>query len=108
MIAALSLFDSTVGASAGAQMSQPVGAPRAVNASSASEADFGQVLANASANSVSALKSGEAASIAGLEGKASVQQVVELVLSAEQSLHTAIAIRDKIVSAYQALSQMAI
>jgi flagellar hook-basal body complex protein FliE len=108
MIAALSLLDSTLGASSAAKISQTAETARATPAVSASDTDFGQILASASANAVGTLKSGEAASIAGIQGKASVQQVVESVLSAEQSLHTAIAIRDKIVAAYQALSQMAI
>jgi hypothetical protein len=34
------------------------------------------------------LRAGEAASIAGIQGKASTQQVVEAVMSAEQSLQT--------------------
>jgi flagellar hook-basal body complex protein FliE len=49
-----------------------------------------------------------AASIAGIQGKASTQQVVEAVMSAEQSLQTAVAIRDKVVAAYLELSRMAI
>jgi flagellar hook-basal body complex protein FliE len=54
------------------------------------------------------LKTGEAAAIAGLQGQASTQNVVESVMKAEHSLQTAISIRDKIVSAYQSISQMAI
>jgi flagellar hook-basal body complex protein FliE len=54
------------------------------------------------------MKAGEAASIAGIQGKASVQQVVEAVMSAEQTLQTAIAIRDKVVAAYQEIARMAI
>ena len=44
------------------------------------------------------LRAGEAAALAGMQGKASVQQVVEAVMSAEQTLQTAIAIRDKVVA----------
>jgi flagellar hook-basal body complex protein FliE len=54
------------------------------------------------------LKAGEAAAISGLEGQTSVQNVVESVMTAERSLQTAISIRDKLVSAYQSISQMAI
>jgi flagellar hook-basal body complex protein FliE len=43
-----------------------------------------------------------------MQGKMPVQQVVEAVLSAEQSLQTAIAVRDKVVAAYQEISHMAI
>ena len=43
-----------------------------------------------------------------LQGKASVQQVVEAVMSAERQLQTAIAVRDKVVAAYLEISRMAI
>jgi len=46
--------------------------------------------------------------MAGIEGKASVQQVVDSVMSAERTLQTGIAIRDKAVAAYQQISQMQI
>lgn len=42
------------------------------------------------------------------KGQASVQQVVEAVMSAEQSLQTALAVRDKVVAAYQEISRMQI
>ena len=70
--------------------------------------DFSQVLAQLSADAVGTIKQGEAMSIEGIEGKASVQQVVESVMSAEHTLQTVIAIRDKVVAAYQQISQMAI
>ncbi len=52
------------------------------------------------------LRAVEAASIAGIQGKISTQQVVEAVMSAEQSLQTAVAIRDKVVEAYQDILRM--
>ena len=50
----------------------------------------------------------EAAALGGLQGKSSVQEVVQAVMSAEQSLQAALAIRDKVVAAYQEISRMAI
>jgi len=79
-----------------------------VAARPAPSADFADVLAEVSGNAISTLKSGEAAAIGGIEGKASVQQVVEAIMSAEQTLQTALAIRDKVVSAYQEISRMAV
>ena len=43
-----------------------------------------------------------------MEGKTPVQQVVRSVLDAQQALQTAVAVRDKLVSAYQEVSRMAI
>jgi flagellar hook-basal body complex protein FliE len=76
--------------------------------SGAGAASFGEMMAQVASTAVDTLKAGEAASIQGIQGKASVQQVVEAVMSAEQTLQTAIAIRDKVVAAYQEISRMAI
>jgi flagellar hook-basal body complex protein FliE len=69
---------------------------------------FTDVLAQMTGNPMDALKSGEAMSIAGIQGKVSVQQVVQSIMTAEESLQAAIAIRDKVVSAYQEISRMSI
>lgn len=54
------------------------------------------------------VKAGEAAAVAGIEGKLDTRQVVDAVMAAEHSLQTVIAVRDKIVSAYLDLSRMQI
>lgn len=71
-------------------------------------ADFSTMLARMSSDAVDNLKAGESAAISGIQGRVSVQQVVEAVMSAEQTLQTAIAVRDKVVAAYQEISRMAI
>lgn len=69
---------------------------------------FGEVLAKMSADAIGTMKTGEATAISGIEGNASVQKVVEAIMSAEETLQAAIAIRDKVVNAYQEVSRMAI
>ena len=81
-------------------------APPAV--SSGAPTDFGSVLAQVAGDAIDKLKAGEATSISGLQGKASVQEVAKSVLDAQQALQTAVAVRDKVVSAYQEVSRMAI
>ena len=54
------------------------------------------------------LRQAEAVSIGGVKGTSSMQDVVEHVMSAEQSLQAVIAVRDKVISAYQEISRMAI
>lgn len=76
--------------------------------SSVPPADFGQMLGSIVTEAVDALGKGEATAIAGIQGKASVQQVVEAVMQAEQALHTAVTVRDKVVSAYLEISRMSI
>ena len=77
-------------------------------ATPAAGTDFGKVLADVANNTTDALKAGESAAIGGITGSRSVQQVVEAMLNADQALQTAIAVRDKLVSAYQEISRMTI
>ena len=64
--------------------------------------------AKVAADSVQTLSNAEAVSIQGLSGKAQTREVVDAVMQADQTLQTAIAIRDKIVTAYLELSRMSI
>lgn len=70
--------------------------------------DFGSVLAQVANDAMHTLSAGEATAISGLQGKASVQEVVKSVLDAEGAVQMVVAIRDKVVSAYQEISRMAI
>lgn len=70
--------------------------------------DFGAVLGRMTLEAISTLKASEATAIQGVRGQATTQQVVEAVMSAEQTLQASIAIRDKVVSAYLEVSRMAI
>jgi flagellar hook-basal body complex protein FliE len=70
--------------------------------------DFASMLGDLAAKTAGDVRNAETLSIAGVRGQASVQQVVEAVMSAEQSLQTAIAVRDKVVSAYLEISRMSI
>ena len=56
------------------------------------------MLARSPSNALSVVKDARRSPIAGIQGQASVQQVVEAVMSAEQTLQSAIAVRDKVVS----------
>lgn len=69
---------------------------------------FTDYFAKVSTDAIDTIKKGESASIAGIQGKESVQNVVEAVMNAELTLQSAIAIRNKIVTAYQEVSRMAI
>ena len=59
-------------------------------------------------NFADSLKSAEAKSMDGMLGKASTREVVEAVMSADQTLQTAMAFRDKVVSAYLEIVKMPI
>ncbi len=83
-----------------ANVSRPAATP------AAGATDFGSVMADVANNTVDALKAGESAAVGGITGSRSVQSVVDAMLNAEQALQTAIAVRDKLVSAYQEISRM--
>ncbi|ABD86660.1 flagellar hook-basal body complex protein FliE [Rhodopseudomonas palustris] len=69
---------------------------------------FDGVMEQVAADAIGTLKAGEAASISGMQGKVSAQRVVEAMMSAERTLQMAVAVRDKVVQAYQEVSRMAI
>ncbi|WP_137156701.1 flagellar hook-basal body complex protein FliE [Rhizobium sp. FKL33] len=72
-------------------------------AASASFADF---MSNIGTSFVDNLKAAETKSMDGMLGKASVREVVETVMTADQTLQTAMAFRDKVVSAYLDIVKM--
>lgn len=69
---------------------------------------FASVLGDMATEAMNNLKQSEVKSIDGINGKANTREVVDAVLAAEQSLQTAIAFRDKLISAYLDISKMQI
>ena len=109
MVSAVSSISSMIDRPAAVAGVSSFGIPAGAGAvSGVSQASFGDVMSQVATSAIDTMKAGEAASISGVQGKASVQQVVEAVMSAEQTLQTAIAIRDKVVAAYQEIARMAI
>ena len=79
-----------------------------VASTSAPQNDFAKTLASMAADAISTIKTGETTAMAGMQGQASLQQVVQAVMQAEQSLRTVVAVRDKVVNAYLEISRMQI
>lgn len=71
-------------------------------------ADFGTIVSQLTSQAAGVVRNAENVSIAGIQGRATVQQVVEAVMTAEHTLQGAVAIRDKVVAAYLELSRMQI
>lgn len=69
---------------------------------------FASMVSQTVGQTVDSLKQAEQLSVDALRGKADMRTVVDAVMSAEQSLQAAVAIRDKIVTAYLEVSRMAI
>ncbi len=71
-------------------------------------ANFASVLGSMATDAMNNLKTAESKSFEGIQGTASTREVVDAVLEAQQSLNTAIALRDKIVNAYLEITKMPI
>ncbi|MGO9485850.1 MAG: flagellar hook-basal body complex protein FliE [Rhodomicrobium sp.] len=96
-LADISLVGSSLPIKTAAASAQTAGAP-----------DFASVMADMANQTVSSLKTSEDMAIKGIQGQAPVQDVVQAVMTAQTSLQTAMAIRDKAISAYQDLTRMTI
>jgi flagellar hook-basal body complex protein FliE len=70
--------------------------------------DFSGMITQMITETAEALHKAESTSVAAIQGQASVQNVVESVMNAEQMLQAAIAVRDKVTAAYLELSRMQI
>ena len=69
---------------------------------------FTDALAHAVKDATGTLQTGEIAAAQGATGQGDVVQVVNAVTAAELTLETVVAIRDKVISAYQDIMKMPI
>ena len=74
----------------------------------AAGSDFGGVLARALEGAVRAGHSADAQSAAAIAGSGNITEVVAAVSKAELALQTTVAIRDRVVQAYQDIMRMPI
>jgi flagellar hook-basal body complex protein FliE len=68
--------------------------------------DFGALLTEAMSEAVKTAKSSEAQIAAGAAGKGNLIDVVTAVTAAETTLETVIAVRDRVIAAYQEVMKM--
>jgi flagellar hook-basal body complex protein FliE len=74
----------------------------------AQDGGFADLLRKAAENSVETLKQGEQASLNGVMGKADIAQVAAAVANADATLQTIVAVRDRVIAAYQDIIKMPI
>jgi flagellar hook-basal body complex protein FliE len=89
-----------------ANIAQDNPATNANSTSSANGPSFSDLVTNALNSSVQAGNKAEEVSTLALMGKADINELVTAVSSAELALNTVVAIRDKVLSAYQQIMQM--
>jgi len=85
-----------------------IGEGAASGAAEAKGAQFSSLVQAAVAETSTALRAGEAAAAQVAAGQASLVDVATAVSAAEVSLETAIAVRNKVVEAYQEIMRMPI
>jgi flagellar hook-basal body complex protein FliE len=108
MIAALPLVASALTAAGGAATTSSAAVSAAQTSLQGAGDSFSSMLASFSQDTVNKLKNSEQMSISGIQGNATTQSVVESVIAAQESLQTALAVRDKAVNAFQDISKMPI
>jgi flagellar hook-basal body complex protein FliE len=96
------------GAAAYANTARQLSSGVGVAAPKADGTGFGDLLKNAMEGAIDSQKQGEAASMAAVAGKADINSVVMAVTNAQMTLQTVVAVRDKVVQAYQQILQMPI
>lgn len=69
---------------------------------------FGDILKKSALDSIDTIRAGEKASAQAVTGKADLTDVVEAVTSAELTLQTVVALRDRLLGAYQEIMRMPI
>jgi flagellar hook-basal body complex protein FliE len=82
--------------------------PAVAGVSETGAGGFGDFLSDAMKDAVSTMKKGEQAAGAHLAGKTDIVDVVNAVNKAEITLDTVVAVRDKVVAAYQSIMNMPI
>jgi flagellar hook-basal body complex protein FliE len=69
---------------------------------------FGELLQNAASSTMDTLKKGEQASLQAVTGNADLASVTQAVTDAQVALQTVVAVRDRVISAYQDIIKMPI
>jgi flagellar hook-basal body complex protein FliE len=80
--------------------------PPANTAALPGSGSFSDFLSGALHNAVQTMQTGEQMAAKQVAGKADIVDVVSAVNSAELTLDTVVAVRDKVISAYQSIMQM--
>jgi flagellar hook-basal body complex protein FliE len=93
---------------AAANITQNNPAPSSQAVSSSSDPSFSDLVSSALANAVDQGHKAEDVSTLALMGKADINELAIAVSNAELALDTVVAVRDKVVSAYQQIMQMSI
>jgi flagellar hook-basal body complex protein FliE len=74
----------------------------------AGASDFGAMVTDAAHSALQTIQNSEQVAAAGVSGTADVQQVVQALSDAELTMQTVVAVRDKVLGAYNDIMKMTI
>jgi len=69
---------------------------------------FAELVQDTAIDTIETIRAGDRAAIAGIKGEMSTQDVVEATMAMESALQVTIAVRDKVLEAYQEVMRMAV
>jgi len=95
-------------AAAAYQAVSNIGASASAPGAASGAPNFGDFLSNAVKDATGTMQQGEQMATQQAAGKADIVDVVSAVNSAELTLDTVVAVRDKVIAAYQSIMQMPI
>lgn len=99
---------NTIGQAASLYQNTAKIAAEGVGSSNEDKVSFGSLIRDGVDSVVATQKKSEEMSALAVQGKADVAQVVQAVTEAELTLQTMVAVRDKVVSAYEEIMRMPI
>ena len=89
-------------------LSQVASAYSKGTAQAAPATDFGSMVGDAAESMLQTMRQSEQVTAKGVAGKADVQQVVQALSNAEVTLQSVVAVRDKVMSAYNDIMHMSV
>lgn len=101
-------MDAIRAAQAYAQAARTAAAAPADAIGDAAKPNFGEMVKSAIADTASSLQAGEGAALQVANGEANLVDVVTAISAAEASLETALAVRNRVIEAYQEIMRMPI
>lgn len=91
-----------------ARLGEQAGGETAAAAASGGQGNFAQMVRAAAEDVVQSGRKAEAVTADAIAGKADLADVVQAVTNAELTLQTAVAVRDRVLTAYQEIMRMPI
>ncbi|MEM6812195.1 MAG: flagellar hook-basal body complex protein FliE [Pseudomonadota bacterium] len=80
--------------------------PAALSKANTENNSFGDVLKTMAQETIGTMRAGEAASAKAISGDASLPEVVQAITASEVTLQTVVAVRDRLIGAYQEIMRM--